>query len=68
MAELRAGTENIESRVERIERELSVIKLALKKQRAKKVKLEKLVEKISSKAVPADTTSLIKEMRNRSYE
>ncbi|MBI2184247.1 MAG: hypothetical protein HYU39_04725 [Thaumarchaeota archaeon] len=67
MRELEARPENIESRVEKIERELLVIKLALKKQKTKKIKLNKLVNEISSKAKPLETTSLIREMRNRAY-
>lgn len=68
MAELEIKPENIESRVEKIERELLVIKLALRKQKTKKVKLNKLVRQISSKTSPTETTSLIREMRNRKYE
>lgn len=61
-------TRNMESRVEKIEKEISVIKLALKRQKTKKVKLNQLVDKISSKAKQIETTSLIREMRNRNYE
>lgn len=57
-------TKNMESRVEKIEKEISVIKLALKRQKTKKVKLNQLVDKISSKAKQIETTSLIREMRN----
>ena len=54
--------------IEKMERELLVIKLSLKRQKTKKVKLNQLVNKISSKAKPIETTSLIREMRNRNYE
>ena len=60
--------ENIESRVEKIEKELLVIKIALKKQKTKKVKLADLTNRISAKAKPIETTSLIRKMRNRNYE
>lgn len=61
-------TRNMESRVEKIEKEISVIKLALKRQKTKKVKLSQLVDKINSKAKQIETTSLIREMRNGNYE
>ncbi len=68
MKQLSLNPENLESRIENMERELLVIKLSLKKQKTKKVKLNQLVNKISSKAGPIETTPLIREMRNRHYE
>ena len=67
MRELEIKPETLESRIEKMERELLVIKLALKKQKPKKVRLNQLVSKISSKAKPIETTSLIRKMRNRDY-
>ena len=68
MRELEVKPENLESRIEKMERELLIIKLSLKKQKSKKVKLNQLISKISSKAKPIETTSLIRKMRNRDYE
>ncbi|MBI4257721.1 MAG: hypothetical protein HY619_02085 [Thaumarchaeota archaeon] len=65
MRQLEARPKNIESRIEKIEKELLVMKLALKKQKTKKIKLNKLVDEISSKAKPIETTSLIGKMRNK---
>ncbi|MBI2578172.1 MAG: hypothetical protein HYW26_00520 [Candidatus Aenigmarchaeota archaeon] len=62
-----AVKESIESRVERIEKELSVIKLTIRKQKSRKVKLNRLVNRISAKAKPLETTSLIREMRKKNY-
>lgn len=67
MRQLTIKPENLESRVEKMERELLVIKLSIKKQKTKKVNLNELVNKISSKAKPIETTSLIRKMRNRDY-
>jgi len=67
MRELEIKPEKLESRIAKMERELLVIKLTLKKQKTKKIKLNQLVSKISSKAKPIETTSLIRELRNRDY-
>ncbi len=67
MRELEIKPETLESKIEKMERELLVIKLSLRKQKSKKIKLNQLVNKISSKAKPIETTSLIREMRNRNY-
>lgn len=67
MRELEIKPEKLESRIAKMERELLVIKLTLKKQKTKKIKLNQLVSKISSKAEPIETTSLIRELRNRDY-
>lgn len=63
-----AVKESIESRVKKIEKELSVIKLTIKKRKLKKIKLNRLVNRISAKAKPLETTSLIREMRKKNYE
>lgn len=60
--------EELESKVEELEKELLVVKLALKKSKGKRVKLEPLVRNISKKARAVDSTRLIREMRERSYE
>ena len=59
--------ENLETRIAKIEKELASIKVTLQKGKVEKVKLNELVEKISSKSKPVDTTALIRKMRNKSY-
>jgi len=59
----------IESKVENIERELLVIKLVLRRKKEKKVRLNNLISRINTHiAQDINTTSLIREMRNRNYE
>lgn len=60
--------ENLEARVEKMEKELINIKIALVRERQRKHKLNNIVNKISSKARETDTTSLIRKMRNKNYE
>jgi len=58
----------IESKVENIERELLIIKLVLRRKREKKVRLNNLASRINEHIIQdLDTTSLIREMRDRSY-
>ena len=58
----------IESKVENIERELLIIKLVLRRKKEKKVRLNNLVSRINEHIIQdLDTTSLIREMRDRSY-
>jgi hypothetical protein len=58
----------IESKVENIERELLVIKLVLRRRKEKKVRLNNLISRINEHIIQdLDTTSLIREMRDRSY-
>ncbi len=61
------NTENFEAKIEKMEKELLSMKLALEREKTKKVKLNELVKQISSKAKPIETTSLIRKMRNRKY-
>ncbi len=59
----------IESKVENIERELLVIKLVLRRRKEKKVRLNNLISRINTHITQdINTTSLIREMRNRNYE
>lgn len=67
MTELEIRQPGIEAKVENIEKELLFIKLALSKQKKGKVELNGLVKKISSKAKLMETTSLIREMREKEY-
>ena len=58
----------IESKVENIERELLIIKLVLRRKKEKKVRLNNLASRINEHIIQdLDTTSLIREMRDRSY-